>query len=82
MKDDVTITILQHDLKVPGAAYAKFAGKHKHSPFFEAAAVAAAANGSNRRRLKAAPEEEIDKEKRMEVALVMETEDPQWCGKD
>ncbi|MCP4242809.1 MAG: hypothetical protein GY772_19825, partial [bacterium] len=41
-----------------------------------------AANGSKRRRLEAAPEDEIDEEEQMDAALIMESEGPQWRGKD
>ncbi len=39
-------------------------------------------DGSKRRRLEAVTEDEINEEKRMEVALVIESEGPQWRGKD
>ncbi|MCP4242107.1 MAG: hypothetical protein GY772_16240, partial [bacterium] len=44
--------------------------------------AAAAADGSKRRRLEAAPKDAIDEEEHMKAALVMESEGPQWRGKD
>ncbi|MCP4243486.1 MAG: hypothetical protein GY772_23270, partial [bacterium] len=81
-KDDVTMTLLQHGFNASGEKYEKFAGKHTPPPPFEDAAAAAAADGSKRRRLEAAPEDEIDEEEQMDAALVMESEGPQWRGKD
>ncbi len=73
---------LLHGFYAPGKEYEKFAGKHKPQPTSEAVTAAAVADRSKRKTLEAASEYEIDEEDLMDAALVVESEGPEWRGKD